>query len=85
MGNSDFKNLLLSFYGVKDTDFSDSTPLTGEERIAVVQNNLNVLATVNDLLSLIPCGFLNAPKNINTLDKAMDWFSNLKADRKSVV
>ena len=78
MGNSDFKNLLLSFYGVKDTDFSDSTPLTGEERIAIVQNNLNVLATVNDLISLIPCGFLNAPKNINTLDKAMDWFSKLK-------
>lgn len=81
MGNSDFKNLLLSFYGVKDTDFSDSTPLTGEERIAIVQNNLNVLATVNDLISLIPCGFLNAPKNINTLDKAMDWFSNLKASQ----
>lgn len=81
MGNSDFKNLLLSFYGVKDTDFSDSTPLTGEERVAIVQNNLNVLATVNDLLSLIPCGFLNAPKNINTLDKAMDWFSNLKASQ----
>ena len=78
MGNSDFKNRLLSFYGVKDTDFSDSTPLTGEERIAIVQNNLNVLATVNDLLSLIPCGFLNAPKNINTLDGAMDWFSKLK-------
>ena len=78
MGNSDFKNLLLSFYGVKDTDFSDSTPLTGEERIAIVQNNLNVLATVNDLISLIPCGFLNVPKNINTLDKAMDWFSKLK-------
>lgn len=78
MGNSDLKNLLLSFYGVKDTDFSDSTPLTGEERIAIVQNNLNVLATVNDLLSLIPCGFLNAPKNINTLDGAMDWFSKLK-------
>lgn len=78
MGNSDFKNRLLSFYGVKDTDFSDSTPLTGEERIAIVQNNLNVLATVNDLISLIPCGFLNAPKNINTLDKAMDWFSKLK-------
>lgn len=81
MGNSDFKNLLLSFYGVKDTDFSDSTPLTGEERIAIVQNNLNVLATVNDLISLIPCGFLNAPKNINTLDKAMGWFSNLKASQ----
>ena len=81
MGNSDFKNRLLSFYGVKDTDFSDSTPLTGEERIAIVQNNLNVLATVNDLISLIPCGFLNAPKNINTLDKAMDWFSNLKASQ----
>jgi len=81
MGNSDFKNLILSFYGVKDTDFSDSTPLTGEERIAIVQNNLNVLATVNDLISLIPCGFLNAPKNINTLDKAMDWFSNLKASQ----
>nr|DAU19572.1 MAG TPA: hypothetical protein [Crassvirales sp.] len=81
MGNSDFKNRLLSFYGVKDTDFSDSTPLTGEERVAIVQNNLNVLATVNDLLSLIPCGFLNAPKNINTLDKAMDWFSNLKASQ----
>lgn len=81
MGNSDFKNLLLSFYGVKDTDFSDSTPLTGEERVAIVQNNLNVLATVNDLISLIPCGFLNAPKNINTLDKAMDWFSNLKASQ----
>ena len=78
MGNSDFKNRLLSFYGVKDTDFSDSTPLTGEERIAIVQNNLNVLATVNDLLSLIPCGFLNAPKNINTLDGATDWFSKLK-------
>ena len=78
MGNSDFKNRLLSFYGVKDTDFSDSTPLTGEERVAIVQNNLNVLATVNDLLSLIPCGFLNVPKNINTLDKAMDWFSKLK-------
>ena len=78
MGNSDFKNRLLSFYGVKDTDFSDSTPLTGEERIAIVQNNLNVLSTVNDLLSLIPCGFLNAPKNINTLDGAMDWFSKLK-------
>lgn len=78
MGNSDFKNRLLSFYGVKDTDFSDSTPLTGEERIAIVQNNLNVLATVNDLLSLIPCGFLNVPKNINSLDKAMDWFSKLK-------
>lgn len=78
MGNSDFKNRLLSFYGVKDTDFSDSTPLTGEERIAIVQNNLNVLATVNDLISLIPCGFLNAPKNINTLAKAMDWFSKLK-------
>lgn len=78
MGNSDFKNRLLSFYGVKDTDFSDSTPLTGEERIAIVQNNLNVLATVNDLISLIPCGFLNAPKNINTLDGAMDWFSKLK-------
>lgn len=78
MGNSDFKNRLLSFYGVKDTDFSDSTPLTGGERIAIVQNNLNVLATVNDLLSLIPCGFLNAPKNINTLDGAMDWFSKLK-------
>jgi len=78
MGNSDFKNRLLSFYGVKDTDFSDSTPLTGEERIAIVQNNLNVLTTVNDLISLIPCGFLNAPKNINTLDKAMDWFSKLK-------
>lgn len=78
MGNSDFKNRLLSFYGVKDTDFSDSTPLMGEERIAIVQNNLNVLATVNDLLSLIPCGFLNAPKNINTLDGAMDWFSKLK-------
>lgn len=81
MGNSDFKNRLLSFYGVKDTDFSDSTPLTGEERVAIVQNNLNVLATVNDLISLIPCGFLNAPKNINTLDKAMDWFSNLKASQ----
>lgn len=78
MGNSDFKNRLLSFYGVKDTDFSDSTPLTGEERIAIVQNNLNVLATVNDLLSLIPCGFLNVPKNINSLDKAMEWFSKLK-------
>lgn len=78
MGNSDFKNRLLSFYGVKDTDFSDSTPLTGEERVAIVQNNLNVLATVNDLISLIPCGFLNVPKNINTLDKAMDWFSKLK-------
>lgn len=78
MGNSDFKNRLLSFYGVKDTDFSDSTPLTGEERIAIVQNNLNVLAKVNDLLSLIPCGFLNVPKNINSLDKAMDWFSKLK-------
>ena len=78
MGNSDFKNRLLSFYGVKDTDFSDSTPLTGEERVAIVQNNLNVLATVNDLLSLIPCGFLNVPKNINSLDKAMDWFSKLK-------
>ena len=78
MGNSDFKNRLLSFYGVKDTDFSDSTPLTGEERVAIIQNNLNVLATVNDLLSLIPCGFLNVPKNINTLDKAMDWFSKLK-------
>lgn len=81
MGNSDFKNLLLSFYGVKDTDFSDSTPLTGEERVAIVQNNLNVLATVNDLISLIPCGFLNAPKNINTLDGAMDWFSKLKASQ----
>lgn len=78
MGNSDFKNRLLSFYGVKDTDFSDSTPLTGEERIAIIQNNLNVLATVNDLLSLIPCGFLNVPKNINSLDKAMEWFSKLK-------
>ena len=78
MGNSDFKNRLLSFYGVKDTDFSDSTPLTGEERVAIVQNNLNVLAAVNDLLSLIPCGFLNVPKNINTLDKVMDWFSKLK-------
>lgn len=78
MGNSDFKNHLLSFYGVKDTDFSDSTPLTGEERVAIVQNNLNVLATINDLLYLIPCGFLNVPKNINTLDKAMDWFSKLK-------
>ena len=77
MGNFDLKKQILSFYGVKDTDFNDTSHLTGEEKIPVVQDNINVLTTVNDLLNLSSYGFLSAPRYVTRIDEVKKWFASL--------
>lgn len=77
MSNSNFKNRLLSFYGKKDTDFPETNSINGSEKVAIVQDNLNVLTTINDLLSLASVGFILAPKSANTIEEVAQWFKTL--------
>lgn len=77
MGNFDLKKQILSFYGVKDTDFNDTSHLTGEEKVPVVQDNINVLTTVNDLLNLTSYGFLSAPRYVTRIEEVKKWFASL--------
>lgn len=85
MSNSSFKNRILSYYGIKDTDFPDTLAINGNEKVAIVQDNLNVLTTINDLLSLMPVGFITAPKSINSIESMMNWFKNLKPSQGKVL
>lgn len=74
---SDFKQRLISFYGKRDTDFPESSQITGNEKIPIVQDNLNVLTTVHDLLSLTPTGFISAPRSVKNIEEALEWFNTL--------
>ena len=85
MSDSNFKNRILSFYGMRDTDFPETNSIKGDEKVAIVQDNLNVLTTIKDLLSLLPLGFILAPRSVNSFTEMQTWFKNLNPSQGKVL
>lgn len=72
----EFKKLLATG-GVRDTDLKEAPTLNGDEVLAIVQDNIQVRTTVEDLLSLANTSFITAPMRVNTLDKLQQFFNAL--------
>lgn len=64
---------MTSLTGRRDTDFPESAPLRGDEKIPIVQGNVNVLATVADLLSVDQSTYHSVPPGVRTIEALMDY------------
>ena len=64
---------MTSLTGRRDTDFPESAPLRGDEKIPIVQGNVNVLATVADLLSVDQSTYHSVPPSVRTIEALMDY------------
>lgn len=67
------RDKMTSLTGRRDTDFPESAPLRGDEKIPIVQGNVNVLATVADLLSVDQSTYHSVPPSVRTIEALMDY------------
>jgi len=69
----ELRDKMTSLTGRRDTDFPESAPLRGDEKIPIVQGNVNVLATVADLLSVDQSTYHSVPPSVRTIEALMDY------------
>ena len=69
----ELRDKMTSLTGRRDTDFPESAPLRGDEKIPIVQGNVNVLATVADLLSVDQSTYHSVPPGVRTIEALMDY------------
>lgn len=69
----DLKEKILSMGGRKDSDFPAARPLKGDERIPILQDNANVLASVSELLSVGGAAFHSVPPTVRSINGLIDY------------